>query len=105
MLMHPKKTYSIPNSKNFKKLGTVYKTSAVKGSRFVQCGHFADTGGGLQMRTSALFGAKKLVFFRNLWCVRTDKGRSSQCGHYAGQRGGVNFSRLCADVFYGWPLS
>jgi len=29
--------------------------------RFVQCGHFADNGGGFfQMRTSAFFGAKKI---------------------------------------------
>jgi len=26
------------------------------------------------MRTSALFGAKKLRIFLNLWCVRTDMG-------------------------------
>jgi len=28
------------------------------------------------MRTSALFGAKKLRIFRNRWCVRTYKERS-----------------------------
>jgi len=26
------------------------------------------------MGTSSLFGAKNIGFFRNLWCVRTDKG-------------------------------
>jgi len=30
--------------------------------------------GVLQMRVSALFGAKKLRIFWNLWCIRTDKG-------------------------------
>jgi len=30
----------------------------------------------------------------------------SQCGHFANKGGGgVNFSRLCAEVFYGRPLS
>jgi len=29
------------------------------------------------MRTSALFGEKRRIF-RNLWCVRTDKGGGSQ---------------------------
>jgi len=33
--------------------------------------------GGLQM--SELFGAKPHRIFRNLWCVRTDKGPLSQC--------------------------
>jgi len=33
--------------------------------RFDQCGHFSDKGEGvLQMRTSALFGAKDLEFFK-----------------------------------------
>jgi len=57
--------------------------------------------------TSALFGAKKLRIFRNLWCVRTDKeGRggwaSADILWTKGE--GVNFSRFCADVFYGRPL-
>jgi len=36
---------------------------------------FCEQGGRgfLQMRTSALFGEKKLRIFRNLWYVRTDK--------------------------------
>jgi len=37
--------------------------------------------GFFKLRTSALFGAKKLLIFQNLWCVRTDKrerdGRAS----------------------------
>jgi len=36
--------------------------------RAVQCGHFVDKGG-FYMRMPALFGAKKLWIFRNLWCV------------------------------------
>jgi len=32
----------------------------------------------LQMRTSRTFWRKKLQFFRNLWCVCTDKGEGSQ---------------------------
>jgi len=57
------------------------------------------------MRTSAIFGAKYLRIFRNLWCVRTDKGRGfSKCGHFEDKGKGINFSRFCADVFYGRPL-
>jgi len=44
-----------------------------------------------------VFWCKKLRIFRNLWCVRTDKGvepvRTRE----------VNFSRFCADVFYRRP--
>jgi len=36
------------------------------------------------MLTSALFGAKNVQIFRNLWCDRTDKkGGLSQCGNIA----------------------
>jgi len=49
--------------------GCPYKMPAVRG-KFDQCGHFANKGEGiLQMPTSALFGAKKLYSFRNLWCL------------------------------------
>jgi len=41
----------------------------------------------LQMRTSALFGAKTFGIFRNLWCVRTDKGELTQCGNFADKKG------------------
>jgi len=53
------------------------------------------------MLTSALFGAKKLWIFRNLWCVRTDKGGGelSQCGQFVDKEGGtVNFLRFCACI-------
>jgi len=67
------------------------QSSVCVGGRSVQCGHFADKEEEvLQMRSSALFGAKKLRIFRNLWCVRTD--------------GVVNFSQFCADLFYGRPI-
>jgi len=52
------------------------------------------------MRKSALFVANCIGFFRNLWCVRTDRGLS-QCGQGKGM---VNFSGFCADIFYGWTL-
>jgi len=47
------------------------------------------------MRTSALFGAKKLRIFRNLWCVRTDKG---------GERGQV-FAILCGRLLWTAPYA
>jgi len=48
--------------------------------------------GGLQMRTSALSGAKKLQVFWHLWSVRTDKGGWAN----ADKGEGVNiFAILC----------
>jgi len=45
------------------------------------------------MRTSALFGVKKIQIFRNLWCVRTDK---------VGE--GSNFRDLMRTSFMDGPL-
>jgi len=61
--------------------------------------------GVLQVRMFALFGAKKLLIFRNL-CVYARTRGLSQCGHFVdkGKGGeGVNFSRFCADVLYVRP--
>jgi len=61
------------------------------------------------MRTSALFGAKnKTLYFSKFMVYLHEQGGGgrglSQCGsHFAD--GGVNFSRFCADVFYGRPLT
>jgi len=76
------------------------RSQGVKG--FVQCGHFADSGGSsdADVRT---FWCKKFGIFRNLWCVRTDKG-VEPVRTFCRQGGGVNFLRFCADVFYGRPL-
>jgi len=64
-------------------------------------------GGGSSDADVRTFWYKNLRIFRNLWCVRTDKGggRLSKCGHFANKGEGVNFSRFCADVIYGRPLS
>jgi len=57
------------------------------------------------MRTSALFGAKKLKIFKFMLCPH-GQGRLSQCGHFFGEGGwGGFFSRFCADVFYCRPLT
>jgi len=45
------------------------------------------------MRTSAFFGAKTFGFFKILSVSARTRGE------------GVNFSRFCADVFYGRPLN
>jgi len=62
---------------------------------FVQC----VQEGGLQMRTFAHLGAK------NIFCgsarTRREEGRVS--ADILRTRGGVKFSRFCADVFYGRP--
>jgi len=54
-----------------------------EGEAFFRCGH-------------RHFLEQKLQIFRNLWCVRMDKG-----GWANADKGGVNFSQFCADVFYG----
>jgi len=46
------------------------------------------------MQTSALFGAKELRIFRNLWCGRTDKEGLSRRGQFFA----ILFGRLL------WPL-
>jgi len=54
----------------------------------------------LRTTGSFRFARKKIRIFRNLWYVRTDKGEGvEQCGHFMDK--GVNFSRFCADDFYG----
>jgi len=63
--------------------------SAVRG-RFVQCGHFADKREDLQMRATALFGAKNSGFLEIYGVSERKKG--------------VNFSQFCADVINGRPL-
>jgi len=57
------------------------------------------TRGVLQIRTSALFVAKNLGFFK-IMKYRTDKGGWASVDIF-GQWKGVNFSRFSADVFYG----
>jgi len=55
------------------------------------------------MQMSALFGAKKLRIFLNLWCVCMDKG--GYASEDILQTRGVNFLQFCVDVFYGQPLT
>jgi len=59
------------------------------------------------MRTSALFGAKDSGFFEiYIVSARTIGGEGlSLCGHFADKGERVNFSRFCADFFYGRPLT
>jgi len=52
------------------------------------------------MRMSVLFGAKNFGFFE-IYAVSVRTRGLSQCGQW---RGG-NFSRFCADVFYGRPFT
>jgi len=72
------------------------------GGGFVQCGHFSDKEGS-SVEDVRTFGAKNSGFFRNLWCVRTDRGEVGPVLTFCGQ--GVNFSRIFADVFYEQPLT
>jgi len=58
------------------------------------------------MRMSALFGVKNFGFFKNFGVFARTRGerKLSQCGHFVDKEG-VNFSRFCADVFYGRPVN
>jgi len=56
----------------------------------------------LQMRTSALFGAKNSRFLE-IYGVSARIGRrvGVRCGHFTDKGERVNFLRFCADAFYG----
>jgi len=55
------------------------------------------------MRTSAFFG-EKLRIFQFMMRPHGQGEGSNQYGHLPYKGEGVNFSRFCADVFYGWTL-
>jgi len=82
---------------------SVHERPPQSGGGAVQCGNFADKGEGFFSADAYTFWCKKLRIFQNSWCVRMDKGGEgslNQCGHFS-----ANFSRFCADVFYGWLLT
>jgi len=57
------------------------------------------------MRTSAIFGAKNVGFFEIYGVsARKREKKSKISADILWTRGGVNFSRFCADVLYGRPL-
>jgi len=60
--------------------------------------------GDLRMRASALFLAKNFIFFEICGVSARTREGMSQCGHFV-DKGESSFSRFCADVFYGRPLS
>jgi len=72
---------------------------------FVQCGHFADKEGGspsdADVRT---FCTKNFGFFEIYGVFARTRG-VEPVQTFCGQGGGVDFSRFCADVFYGQPLT
>jgi len=68
---------------------------------------FGQTGGGdFQMRTSTLFGAKKLQVFWNFCCVHTDNGRGVRAiADVLRTRGrGSIFAILCGRLLWTAPL-
>jgi len=76
-----------------------YSVSCKKSCLFVELGavQCGQGGRGLQMRTSALFGAKNFFgFFWNLWCVRTIKG-CEPVRTFFGKRGGVQFFAIVGE--------
>jgi len=66
-----------------------------------------QTRGVLQMKAFTRFGPKNFRFFEIYGVVRTDKGGGglSQCLHLRTRGEEINFSRFCADVFHGRPLT
>jgi len=78
-------------------IGPVHERRPRSGGKgFVQCGQGKRRV--LQMRTSALFGAKDLGLYE-IYSLSAQTRGLSQCGQGVGQ-----FSQFCAGVFYGWPL-
>jgi len=70
----------------------------------VQCGLFR-TRGVLQMWTSALFGAK-IIWFSKFMVYPHRQGKGLSQSDILRTRGkGVSFSRFCADIFFGRPLT
>jgi len=61
--------------------------------------------GVLQMRTSALFDANDSGFFEIYCASTTDKGNSASADVLRTREEGVNYSRFCAYVLYGRPLT
>jgi len=57
------------------------------------------------MRTSALFGAKTFEFFEIFGVFARTRGLRVTSTDILGTRGEVNFSRFCAHVLYGQPLT
>jgi len=55
------------------------------------------------MRTYALFGSKNFGFFEITGVSARTRGKGVEPVRTKGE--GVNFSRFCADVFYGRPLT
>jgi len=56
------------------------------------------------MRTSVVFGAKNSDFSKYMVCLHGQEGGEVEpVRTFYGQGGGVNFSRFCADVYYGRP--
>jgi len=85
---------------NLKALGAVHKGRPQSGGGGLSSADNLRTKVELQMRTSALFGAKKLWIFCNLWHVRTDKGGWAN----ADKRGEVNFfAILCGRLLWTTP--
>jgi len=85
--------------------GTVHERRPQSGGRgFVQCGHFADKEGRgvLQMRTSALFGAKNFGFFK-IYGVSARLRREEGLNH-CGQRRSI-FCDFVRMSFMDGPFS
>jgi len=55
------------------------------------------------MRTSALFGAKNIGFFWNLWCVCKDKWGWASADIFWTREGEVNFLQFCVDALMEGP--
>jgi len=74
----------------------------VHSQRGVQFGHVSDKDREvlLQMWTSALFGAKNFGVFEFYGVFPQTRGESEPL-RITGEE--VNFSRFCADIFYGSP--
>jgi len=74
-----------------------YKRESIKDVR-------SQGRGVLQMWTSALFSTKNFGFFEIYGVSARTRGRVVEPVRRFFGQGGVNFSRFCADFFYGRPI-
>jgi len=88
-------------------LGDVHKRRPQSGGLSSgQCRHFEDKGIGVSSDADVrTFWCKNFGSFE-IYGVSARTRELSQCGHFSNKvGGGVNFSRFCADIFYGRPLT
>jgi len=85
----------------------VHKRRPQSGRGFVQCGHFSEKGGGgfCKCGRPQCLVQKNFGFFEFFGVSARTRVEGGWASADILRTKGVNFSRFCADVFYGRTLS